>query len=60
MKPPAAPKSTPPPGGGGDAPDSGDPGLPGFRTWRAVYLFVLGCFVVYVGLLAWFTQLFSR
>lgn len=23
-------------------------GLPWFRSWRAVYLFVLGCFVLYV------------
>ena len=37
-----------------DAPD-----LPGFRTWRGVYLFVLGWFVVVVILLAVFTRVFS-
>jgi hypothetical protein len=26
-------------------------GVPGLRTWRAVYLFVFGLFVVWVGLL---------
>ena len=34
-------------------------GLPGLRTWRAVYLFVLGCFIVWVGLLALLTRMFS-
>ena len=34
------------------------PGVPGFRTWRGVYWFVLGSFVVVVALLAWFTQAF--
>jgi hypothetical protein len=39
------------------APDESDPGLPWFRSWRGVYLAVLGCFVAYVILLAgldWF------
>jgi hypothetical protein len=31
--------------------DSESTGLPLFRTWRAVYIFVLGCFVLWVGLL---------
>jgi hypothetical protein len=35
------------------------PGLPGFRTWRGVYLFVLGSFVLVVVLLAAFTWIFS-
>ncbi|HEY5550846.1 MAG TPA: hypothetical protein VIK52_03095, partial [Opitutaceae bacterium] len=39
--------------------DHGPPGVPGFRTWRGVYWFVLGSFVVVVALLAWFTQAFS-
>lgn len=60
MKPPAAPESTPPPGAGRTTADSGGPGLPGFRTWRRVYWFVLGCFAAYVVLLTWFTRLFSR
>ena len=28
------------------------PGLPWFRTWRGVYRFVIGCFILYVVLLA--------
>ena len=35
------------------------PALPGFRTWRAVYLFVFGWFVLVVVLLAAFTRFFS-
>jgi hypothetical protein len=35
------------------------PGLPGFRTWRGVYLFVLGWFVIVVILLASFSRIFS-
>ena len=35
------------------------PGLPGFRTWRGVYLFVFGWFVLVVALLAAFTRIFS-
>jgi len=45
------------------APSQGDPdestGLPWFRTWRGVYWFVIGCFVLYVGLLAIFSRAFS-
>jgi hypothetical protein len=33
--------------------------LPGLRTWRAVYLFVLGCFVLSVLLLLALTMSFS-
>lgn len=33
-------------------------GLPGFRSWRAVYVFVLGVFVAYVVLLAVFSWAF--
>jgi hypothetical protein len=40
------------------APDE-PPGLPGFRTWRGVYLFVLGCYVSYVVLLAVFSRYFA-
>jgi hypothetical protein len=39
--------------------DAEPPGLPGFRTWRGVYLFVFGWFVLVVVLLAIFTRLFS-
>ncbi len=41
------------------ADEASSPGLPGFRTWRGVYLFVLGCFVAVVTLLALFTHAFS-
>lgn len=39
--------------------DNDSPGVPLFRTWRGVYWFVLGTFVVIVGLLALFTRVFS-
>ncbi len=35
------------------------PDLPGFRTWRGVYLFVFGWFVLVVVLLAAFAWMFS-
>jgi hypothetical protein len=35
------------------------PGLPGFRTWRGVYLFVFAWFVLVVVLLLVFTIIFS-
>jgi len=34
-------------------------GLPGLRTWRGVFLFVFGCFVLWVGLLLALTVLYS-
>ena len=34
-------------------------GLPGLRTWRGVYLFVFGCFVLWVMLLLALTVSFS-
>ena len=39
--------------------ESESPGVPGFRTWRSVYLFVLGWFVLVVALLAVFSRFFS-
>jgi hypothetical protein len=39
--------------------DAEPPGLPGFPTWRGVYLFVLGWFVLVVILLASFSRIFS-
>ena len=39
--------------------ESESPDVPGFRTWRAVYLFVFGWFVLVVGLLLMFTRTFS-
>ena len=35
------------------------PDVPGFRTWRDVYLFVFGWFVLVVILLTVFTGIFS-
>ena len=40
-------------------PDDESPGVPGFRTWRGVYLFVFIVFVLVVGLLALFSRLFA-
>jgi hypothetical protein len=40
-------------------PDDESPGVPGFRTWRGVYLFVFGCFVVVVILLTVFTRYYA-
>ncbi len=35
------------------------PGVPGFRTWRGVYLFVFAVFIIVVALLAIFARLFA-
>ena len=35
------------------------PGVPGFRTWRGIYLFVFVCFVVVVVLPAVFSRYFA-
>lgn len=37
-----------------DAPD-----VPGFRTWRGVYLFVFGCFILVVVALTLFARFFA-
>ena len=44
-----------------DDPSTGDesPGVPGFRTWRGIYLFVFVCFVLVVALLTLFSRLFA-
>ncbi len=34
-------------------------GVPGFRTWRGVYTFVVVCFASLVALLAWLTKTFT-
>lgn len=34
-------------------------GLPGLHTWRRVYLFVFGCFVLWVVLLVVFSRVFA-
>ena len=40
-------------------PDDESPGVPGFRTWRGVYLFVFGCFVLVVVALTVFTRYYA-
>lgn len=35
------------------------PGVPGFRTWRGIYLFVFVSFVLVVVLLALFSRAFA-
>ena len=42
-----------------DRPDAEAPDVPGFRTWRGIYLFVFGWFVLVVVLLTVFTGIFS-
>jgi hypothetical protein len=41
------------------ATDDESPGVPGFRTWRGVYLFVFAFFILVVVLLALFSRLFA-
>lgn len=40
-------------------PEDESPGVPGFRTWRGIYLFVFAWFVLVVVLLAIFTRMFT-
>jgi hypothetical protein len=40
-------------------PDAEPPDVPGFPTWRAVYLFVFGWFVLVVILLTLFTVMYA-
>lgn len=40
-------------------PKDDSPGVPGFRTWRGVYWFVLGCFVLVVLALTLFSRFFA-
>lgn len=39
--------------------EDSDPGLPGFRTWRGVYLFVFACFIAVVLTLTLFSHAFA-
>ena len=41
------------------APEDEPPDVPGFRTWRGVYLFVFVWFVIVVIILAIFTRVFA-
>lgn len=42
-------------------PAKGDdsPGVPGFRTWRGIYVFVFACFVLVIVLLTIFSRWFE-
>ena len=40
-------------------PETESPDVPGFGTWRAVYFFVFGWFVLLVVLLTAFTAMFA-
>lgn len=41
------------------APDPESPGVPGFKTWRGVYIFVFVWFLVMVTLLAIFSRVLA-
>ena len=47
------------PGRAGGPVDDRETGLPGLRTWRAVYVFVLVLFAVYIVLLVALERMFS-
>jgi hypothetical protein len=51
MKPPAATEPS--------ARETEETGLPIFRSWKSVYLFVLGSFILWVGLLVALTEIFA-
>jgi hypothetical protein len=59
MNAPAAPPPPRPPDAGAAEAESAATGLPWPRTWRGVYLLVLGSFVAWVGLLTLLTRWFS-
>jgi hypothetical protein len=40
-------------------PSNDDTGLPGFRTWKSVYVFVLGSFAVWIALLMALSWMFE-
>ena len=42
-----------------EPPQDQSPGVPGFRTWRGVYVFVLTTFAVVVILLAIFSRVYA-
>ncbi len=48
----------PPPAVKLPVPDSEDTGFPGIRTWRGLYIFVFGSFVLWVVLLFALTRIF--
>jgi hypothetical protein len=48
-------KPRPPP----ESPDGESPNVPGFRTWRGIYIFVFGAFLLLVVALALFSRAFA-
>jgi hypothetical protein len=36
-----------------------NPGVPGFRTWRGIYVFILAVFALVVVMLAFFSRWFA-
>jgi len=53
------PDERPTHGNGPATADDDRTGLPGLRTWRGVYVFVLGCFLLWVMLLIALTAFYS-
>jgi hypothetical protein len=49
----------PPPAVETPVPESEDTGIPGIRTWRGLYVFVFGSFVLWVVMLFALTMIFS-
>jgi hypothetical protein len=45
--------------GGRVPPPEETPRLPGFRTWRGVYVFVLATFILTIAFLALFSEVYS-
>lgn len=52
-------KPTPTPPRMKPEPNDDEPGVPGFRSWRGVYVFVFLCFVAVVVVLTVFTHHFG-
>ena len=40
-------------------PENRPPGVPGFKTWRGVYVFVFACFIAVVIALTIFSKIFA-
>ncbi len=51
--------TTPPSNSPTPPPEDASPDVPGFRTWRGVYLFVFGVFIVIVIALTLFSRAFA-
>jgi len=49
----------PPPAAEPPVPEPEDTGFPGIRTWRGMYVFVFGSFLLWVALLFALTVIFS-